>query len=206
METDTPRELPIIGGNLALDFANTVDDPLGAGRHDHLDSYENLLRWSRRVGTIDARRAGKLRRHAEQHRPHATRALRRAHELRDVLNEVFGGIVDGATDVLADWERLRPFVADATANAVLEAGDILYTLKWPSTDDLNVVLHPVASAASGLLLGDELGRLKRCGLCPWLFVDRSRNHSRRWCDMNDCGTAVKMERYVTRRAAGRSMR
>ena len=206
METDTPRELPIIGGNLALDFANTVDDPLGAGRHDHLDSYENLLRWSQRVGTLGERQAGKLRWHADQHRPHATRALRRARELRDVLNDVFGGIVDGAPDIPARWERLRPFVSAATAAAALEAGDTRYSLIWSSTDDLSVVLHPVASAAAGLLTGGELGRLKRCGMCPWLFVDRSRNRSRRRCDMNDSGTEVKMERYVARRAANRARR
>ena len=34
-----PRELPIVGGNLALDFANTVDDPDGPERHDHAGTY-----------------------------------------------------------------------------------------------------------------------------------------------------------------------
>ncbi|MFS0885996.1 CGNR zinc finger domain-containing protein [Aeromicrobium sp. 179-A 4D2 NHS] len=57
-----------------------------------------------------------------------------------------------------------------------------------------------AACFGGLL---KLGRVKRCGRCPWLFVDRSKNASRRWCDMNDCGRAEKIERYVARRAERR---
>ena len=72
---------------------------------------------------------------------------------------------------------------------------------WPNTDDLSSVLHPIAAAAAELLTSDQLSRIKRCARCPWLFLDNSKNHSRRWCDMNDCGRAQKIERYLARRAA-----
>jgi predicted RNA-binding Zn ribbon-like protein len=200
---EPPRELPIVGGHLALDFANTVDDPLGPARHDHAATYADLIHWSRRVGTLDEERAAQLRRAAE-HAPGAAQAVvQRAHELREVLNDLFGAVVDGADDVPARWTRLRPFAADAVAAAALDSGAGPHRWSWPGATDLGVVLHPVAAAAADLLVSSELGRVKRCARCPWLYVDQSKNRSRRWCDMADCGTAEKMGRYVARRAARR---
>jgi predicted RNA-binding Zn ribbon-like protein len=72
-----------------------------------------------------------------------------------------------------------------------------------STGNLDAVLWPVAYSAHGLLTGSTLGRVKRCAACPWLYVDQSKNASRRWCTMDDCGKNAKMRRYVERRAAKR---
>jgi predicted RNA-binding Zn ribbon-like protein len=198
-----PRELPIVGGHLALDFANTVDDPLGPARHDHAATYADLVHWSLRVGTLDEERAARLRRAAERTPEAADAELRRAHELREVLNDVFGAVAEGADDITARWTRLRPFAAAAVAAAGLDTGAGPHRWSWSGEDDLAVVLHPVAAAAADLLVSADLARVKRCARCPWLYVDRSKNRSRRWCDMADCGTAEKMGRYVARRAARR---
>jgi predicted RNA-binding Zn ribbon-like protein len=198
-----PRELPIVGGHLALDFANTVDDPLGRNRHDHAATYADLLRWSVRVGTLDEQRAERLGRAAERTPEAADAALRRAHELREVLGDLFGAVADGAGDIPGRWTRLRPFAVAAAAAADLDTGAEPHRWSWSGADDLEVVLHPVAAAAADLLVSAALPRVKRCAGCPWLYLDRSKNRSRRWCDMADCGTAEKMGRYVARRAARR---
>lgn len=199
-----PRELPIVGGHLALDFANTVDDPLGPTRQDHAASYADLVSWSVRVGTVTDAQASRLRRRAERHPRDAAATLEQAHVLRETLNEIFGGIADGAHGASERWTRLRPFAATALANATLDdTGPGNHRWSWSQVDDLAVVLHPIASAAADLLVGDDLRRVKRCARCPWLFLDHSKNRSRRWCDMNDCGKAQKIERYVARRAAAR---
>ncbi|MFG1606499.1 CGNR zinc finger domain-containing protein [Actinoplanes sp. NPDC049265] len=214
-----PRPLPVVGGNLALDFANTVDNPWGPTRHDHLGGYDDLLAWSERAGTLPAR----LR-----PAPDPEEVLRRAHKLRDALNDVFGAAADGTGDLADRWPRLRPFVTEAMAAASLDegrapkaasrdgaaapeaassAGGAATTVvvgarwSWAGSDDPVAVLHPVAVAAAELLTGADLRLVKRCAGCPWLFVDRSRNHSRRWCDMADCGTVEKVQRYVARRRA-----
>ncbi|MET9018438.1 ABATE domain-containing protein [Actinopolymorpha sp. NPDC004070] len=211
-----PRELPIVGGHLALDFANTVDDPLGPERHDHAATYDDLLAWSTRVGTISEAQADRLRRSARRRADDAARTVTHAHDLRDTLNELFGRIVEsgpGGTQTAKHWARLRPYVTEAMAAATVvendnghsspRPGSPVLRWAWPASDDLAVVLHPVASAAADLLVSDQLHRLSRCARCPWLFLDTSKNHSRRWCDMNDCGKALKIERYVARRAAAR---
>ena len=207
METSgrlVPRELPIIGGHLALDFANTVDDPLGPARHDHAATYEALLRWAVRTAAIPPASAITLRRAATRRPTDAAATVEQAHALRVALNDTFGAFADGTGHAPQHWIRLRPFAAHAIAAATLDCADPnTARWTWPTTDDLSSVLHPIAAAAAELLTSDQLSRIKRCARCPWLFLDNSKNHSRRWCDMNDCGRAQKIERYLARRAAAR---
>jgi predicted RNA-binding Zn ribbon-like protein len=185
MET---RELPVVAGHLALDFANTVDDPLGPARHDHLATYEDLVRWSVRVGVLADGQASAPSR----------AALQRAHALRDTVNDVF---VAAATGAKVGWDDLRPYVVDAVAHATLSE---TYALTWPDAAEPHAMLWPVAHAAVELLTSPDVHRVKQCAGCPWLFLDRSRNGSRRWCAMNDCGTHEKIRKYVARRAARRT--
>lgn len=197
------RPLPVLGGHLALDFANTVDDPEGAARYDHVSDLTGYLGWALHAGLLDEPTARGLREQGEQHPDATTAVLARAAALREALNTTFGAVVDSEPPD-AGWQRLRPFVLDALEHADLATGpdgtpgDV--ALHW-RTDDLGSPLHPVAHAALQLLHAPELRRLKRCAGCPWLFLDASRNASRRWCSMTDCGTHAKIQRYVTKRAA-----
>jgi predicted RNA-binding Zn ribbon-like protein len=202
-EASEPRELPIVGGHLALDFANTVDDPLGPARHDHLDSYAGLLAWAHRVELVDAGGVRRLAALGADRPRQAAAVLRRASELRDALNDVFGAVVEHRADLTPAWTALRPHVVRATdAARMVRADDGAPTLDW-GHGALDSVLHEVASAGASLLLGPDTVHVKRCARCPWLFLDRSKNHSRRWCDMNDCGRAEKIERIQERRRRGR---
>jgi predicted RNA-binding Zn ribbon-like protein len=196
METQVPRELPVIAGHLALDFANTVDDPDGAARHDHIATWPGLLAWSVRAGVLApaaAERLGRLR--ARE----AAAGLEHAHALRDVLNETFADPAHAA----GHWAALKPYAIDALTHSELTPGPAAYALSWPDDGPPQAMLRPVAHAAMALLTGPELHRVKQCAGCPWLFLDRSKNGSRRWCAMGDCGTHQKITRYVARRAARR---
>jgi predicted RNA-binding Zn ribbon-like protein len=191
------RPLPVLGGHLALDFANTVDDPLGPARWDHVADYPTLLHWA--VGRGLASPA--LHAVAEARPAEAGAVVRRAAALRDALNDTFGAVVDGRP-VDEAWARLRPFAVDALARMNL-ASDL--SPEWDRTA-LDAPLWPVADAAHRLLRSaDDLARVKRCAGCPWLFLDRSRNGSRRWCAMGDCGTHEKIRRYVAKRAERRAL-
>ena len=77
-------------------------------------------------------------------------------------------------------------------------------MRWEATDDPDRVWWPVAYAGLELLLHGPLDRIKGCGGCRYLFLDETKNRSRRWCSMDDCGTREKMRTYVARRAARRS--
>lgn len=197
-----PRELPIVGGDLALDFANTVDDPLGPARHDHLSTYDDLLVWSVRTGVLPAGDLDGRRRSVAQQSRAASAALRRAHVLRDALNGVFGAVATGAALPSEDWVTLRRVAADGLGRAVARPAGTGYRLEWPS-DELLAPLWPVADAAMRLLRSGDRRRIKQCAGCPWLFLDSSRSGTRRWCSMEDCGTHEKVKRYVAKRAAAR---
>ena len=93
--TRTPRELPIVGGHLALDFANTVDDPEGPERYDHAGTYPELVAWSARVGILRPDQAEILLSAANEHPRARSAALKRAHLLRDIVIETFTEINSG---------------------------------------------------------------------------------------------------------------
>ena len=148
---------------------------------------------------------------AAQKQPRAgSAALRRAHALRNILIKTFTGVSlinSGAASAAAGamsptlWADLRRFVAQAQAHAELAPADHAYELAWPLTARLDALLWPIALAALELLTSPQLIRVKKCAGCPWVFLDQSKNLSRRWYDMDDCGTHEKIRRYVSRRAA-----
>jgi predicted RNA-binding Zn ribbon-like protein len=75
-------------------------------------------------------------------------------------------------------------------------------LAWRDADrtDLDRVLWEAAASAADLLTSPDLARVKTCpgAGCAWLFLDRSRNGTRRWCDMSVCGNRAKARRHYSR--------
>ncbi len=71
------------------------------------------------------------------------------------------------------------------------------TLKDGRDPFLNAILH----AAMGLAFSSEVRRVRICGNCGWLFIDRTRNANKRWCTANLCGSRTKARRYYARKRA-----
>jgi predicted RNA-binding Zn ribbon-like protein len=205
VEKGAVRDLPIVAGHLALDFANTIDDAEGPARFDHIATFTGLLSWSMRAGALSPERGKRLQRAAHRQPRAAAAALRKAHVLRHVLSGMFTAVATHSGTATTYWAELHPFVKDAISHAEITptTGAREYQLAWPHSDDFTAMLWPIAQAALALLTGPDLDRVKRCAGCPWLFLDQSRNASRRWCAMNDCGTEEKIRRYVARRAERR---
>ena len=206
METIAPhgatRPLPVVAGNLALDFANTVDDPGGAAHFDHLHDIAGLLDWTRDRGVLPVGDHAELLSVA-RHSPDRARAgLRAAHRLREAIQSVFGAVASDRPVPEAAWRGVRLPAAAAIAHARLELDAGHGQLRWEFATP-EAVTWPIAYAAHELLTGNLLNRVKQCAGCPWLYLDQSKNSSRRWCSMDDCGRHEKIVRYVERRAARR---
>ena len=191
----TPDELRLDGGHLALDFVNTVgglrDDPPDPD-DEALETYDDLVAWSRRLGLPLA--SGRRTRAAEE------RAVESAHELRALIYAIFRAYADGGEPDPRRLARLRDAEREALGHAELRPG----SWSWPPSRDLASPLRPVVHAAVELLTHGPLDRIKTCGNCRWLFLDQSRNGSRRWCSMEECGTEVKARRFVERRRERRA--
>lgn len=204
METpDYIASLRVVGGNVALDFANTVDgEPDGEAGFDNLRSYGDLVAWSLRVRLLSEEAARRLLREARK-RPREAEALHdRALKMRDDIYRLFQAIARGEDPTSENTEALRRAECEALAHARLVPVEGRFTWKWLDSD-LSKVLWPVAHAATELLTSGPLDRIKACVGCRWLFLDQSKNRSRRWCTMEECGTHEKVRRYLERRAAKR---
>jgi predicted RNA-binding Zn ribbon-like protein len=200
------RELRIVGGHVALDFVNTVDgEPDGETGFENLQSYGDLVAWSARVGVLSEEEGGRLAREAGRRPEEAEAVYHDALKLRDALYSVFRAVADGRDPSTGSLEILRQYECEALSRGRLAPGDHGFQWEWKDDDDLGKMLWSLAHAATGLLTSESLDRLKHCVGCHWLFLDESRNRSRRWCTMEVCGTHEKMRRYVAKRAARRSI-
>jgi predicted RNA-binding Zn ribbon-like protein len=190
------------GGRLCLDFANTV-----GGRRDspqeHLNHYEDLVAWGRQAGVLRDADARHLLRLAVQRPRDAARTLAEAIALREALFRIFSSVNDGAP-ASADLDVLDAALSRALTHLRIVPGSRGFEWSWAAEEDaLDRMLWPVVRSAADLLASDEVFRVGRCAgqNCDWLFLDASRNHSRRWCDMRDCGNREKARRYYARKKA-----
>jgi predicted RNA-binding Zn ribbon-like protein len=205
---ETPEHissLRLIGGNLALDFTNTAEGaPEGEIEQEHLLGYEDLVFWGHRLGFLSGEDGERLLRKGRERPAEAEAVFARALAFRAHLYELFRAVAEGDNPPPESVEALRRFESEAISHAKLApSGGDEFAWKWALEDDLAGVLWPVAHSATELLVSGPLGRVKGCAGCNWLFVDESKNKSRRWCSMEECGTHAKMRRYVARRAAKR---
>ena len=201
------RRQHVVGGNLALDFLNTQNGPAGAAPEDDvLHDYDDLLAWSNAIGELTESEADRLQGHARQHIDAAGATFERAIATRAYLYDLFHEIAIGGTPVRRDVARLEDDEAQALGHGHLVAADGAFRWTWAQAGNLDLgrPVWPVIHAATTLLTSGPLDRVKGCALCRFHFLDESKNRSRRWCSMGDCGTRTKAQRYVARRAAARS--
>jgi len=194
--------LPLIGGHLALDFANTAGWHAGPARLEHLTDYGELVGWARHAGTISASEATALAREAEEDPRGAARTLERVIALREMVYRILAAIAARRTPTAGDLAGLHEARVRSLRAARPEWRDGL-ALRWGAKPvDLLRPIHPVVIAAGTLLESEPLARLRQCGNhpCGWLFLDRSRNGTRRWCSSDDCGNLTRVRRFRDRRA------
>ena len=193
--------LDLVGGNVALDFANTINSRT-APEHDYIDTYEDLVAWAERVEILTADAVQALVEHADMDRRGAERVLRRTHRMRDAIYQTFSAVAAAEPPLATDLRRTLRAFGDAVARGSLETERGGAKLRWSVGSTLSGVLDPIAYAAGDLLLASDRPPVKECPGCGWLFIDRSRNGRRRWCDMQVCGSRDKMRRfYRLRRSA-----
>ncbi len=196
--------MKFIGGSLCLDFVNTVGGRVGSRAckvlRDKLATYEDLLAWSRLAGLVSPAAAALLARRAAGHPREARAALARATSLREAHYRIFKSIVDGRRAASADMILLGRELSIARGHERLSRSGDSFAWTWDDRDALDQAIWAVSRSAAELLTSGELSKLRQCGgpECGWMFLDTSRNHSRQWCDMRDCGNRAKVRRFRAR--------
>ncbi|ONI75404.1 hypothetical protein BWI15_05980 [Kribbella sp. ALI-6-A] len=194
--------MDFVAGAQCLDFVNTVDprhEP--APVSDYVPDYRALIGWSVKAGLVSTTGARTLRRQADSRAAKAAHG--RAIALREASYAVFHAIATGGVPAEDDLCSIRDAYAEAVAHAAPRwENELRWT--WPA-DDLDRIRYLLAEDAVQLLTSPQVDRVKMCRpTCGWLFVDLTRNGSRRWCATETCGVREKIRRQSLRRAARRS--
>jgi len=191
-----------VGGAPALDFTNTVSWSAPERTNERLRSYADLVRWIGAAGLASPDEVRALSRRAAARPREGGRIFGLALELRNALHQVFTAQAAGSGPDGPALERLNRFLGRASGRLRLDNGPGGWSWGWSEGEDLERPLWRVAWSAAQLLTSEDLPRLKRCAgeQCGWVFLDRSRNHARRWCDMKVCGNNDKARRFYRRRS------
>ncbi len=183
----------LVGGDLALDFLNTIHDWTVPEPRDYLPDFSEALRFGTAAGGLTPREARRL-----AARP-AGSELRRLRELRARLERTFRAALVARAPLAADLEALAHDAADAARRARLRRSKqhlsrtISLDAAGPATLRWRVV-----EAALALITSERFASVKTCPSCSWFFLDTSKNKSRRWCSMATCGSNAKARRYYWR--------
>lgn len=197
--TAVKTQFDLSGGNLALDFANTVSNRPTQHAIERLTDYARLVLFGVESGVY--KNTDRLFMAAGRAPGQGKTALQKATQFREALFAIFSAIVEHRTIPDVALMRLNLMLQEASAHGRIIFRDRRFVWEWINMDQhLDSVLWAVARSASELLLSGELSRLRMCAAddCAWLFLDRTKNQRRRWCDMKVCGNRVKARRHYER--------
>jgi len=205
------RRFELKGGVVCLDFVNTVGWRLTERPSEYLRSYEDLLDWGRQAGLLAPPETEDLFRQATLDPEGAQEALSRALDLREEIHRVISRAIAGESQDESDLSALNRELSIALSHLRVMPADGAYGWGWDRSGGdggarLDSPLWPVAQSAAELLTSPKLGRVKLCAGegCGWVFLDESRNGSRRWCDSRDCGNRERVRRHLARKRASDS--
>jgi predicted RNA-binding Zn ribbon-like protein len=188
-------QFELIGERLCLDFCNTRSNRQTPPEIEHLPDYGELLRWAEAARIVTPNELIHLRAAAASHPREAKKVMERAWKLRESFFELLGG--GGNLDLI------NREISEAMAHTRLVREGARFIIDF-ECDDLAAPLYFVARSMMELLTSSDLERVRMCEMsesneCAWLFLDPTKNHTRRWCSMASCGNRAKARRHYRRK-------
>ena len=201
-QPQTKTHFDMSGGNLALNFANTVSDRASANAREKLTDYNRVVFFGIDSGVLT--RVDRLFALAGESPGRGKSALQKAIQFREALYDIFSAVVEHRAIPGNALALLNVMLMEAAEHGRLVYRDRRFVWEWMYMDCyLDSLLWPIARAAADLLMSEEIDSVRLCAAedCGWLFVDRTKNRRRRWCDMKVCGNRVKARRHYQRMRA-----
>lgn len=195
-------QFKLLGGWLCLDFANTANREESGYSEEWLNNYADLVGWGKYTQILPQKEVKQLLREAKARPEMAKTVFECAIALRETLYRIFSAIAQEHSVPEIELTNLNVALAQTLGNLRIASTDEGFIWTWAdSSNKLNSVLWQVIHSAGELLTAKALNRLRECAAddCSFLFVDMSRNRSRCWCDMEDCGNRSKAKRHYERR-------
>jgi len=196
-----------MGGAVCLDFVNTLDDRFMPEPKELLKDYADLARFAEDTGILTDLKVDRLMTRSIEDPEKAKRALASAIQLREALSDIFYARARSEAVAERALGILNKQMQEAAQHLQLVPARKHFEWKFESDSyDLSAPLWPLARDAAQLLASDRIQYVRACAskTCEWIFLDESKNHRRRWCDMTKCGNRAKVKRFYVRqkRTAG----
>ena len=197
-----PPRFDLVAGAVCLDFVNTLDDRFSSEPKELLASYLDLGRFAEDTGILSEVEVDALFTKSMQAPEAAQRALTSAIKMREAMYQVFWALVTKKFVPRSELYVLNSYVQTAAQHMNLVAATPHFEWQFDSSlSGFAAPLWPIARSAADLLASDQLPFVRACAskTCEWLFLDESKNHRKRWCDMTKCGNRAKAKRFYTRK-------
>jgi predicted RNA-binding Zn ribbon-like protein len=181
-------------------FCNTVENYREPEQLDTLTDFSGWVAWSVRHGLVEEDSAKKMSFWAAENEALAAAALEDAKALRLKLFRLLSARAAGIVPTQEQLAFLNTRLASSLTHLRVVAHADELAWRWEEKVSPERLLWPIAYAAAMLLADPQCSRLRQCGgdKCTWLFMDESRNRSRRWCDMTVCGNRAKSRKHYQR--------
>lgn len=196
-----------LGNRLCLDFTNTIDDRFRGQQEELLVTYRDLVSWSQQTGIATDEEARHLLAEASKHPEEAESVRQQAISRRETIFRIFQAVVDESEPDEQDMQQFNEALSRAMSKVRIVGVQGHYAWDWrEKATALDWILWPVWRSTSDVLTSEEVHLVRQCASedCSWLFLDTSKNHSRRWCDMQNCGNRAKVNRHYERKKQGAS--
>jgi predicted RNA-binding Zn ribbon-like protein len=191
-------------GHVVLDYVNTLSWRTRAEKVEFLSNYSDLVTWGVISGLLTEEQARSYLEGERKAHEQAAAVYLRSIALREALYHILSAYSSAGQPELTDIAVLNQELAQALSFRRLKWSEDGFNWSWEEgPGDLESLLWKIAGAAADLLTSATLERVGECqGVgCGWLFIDTSKNHSRRWCDMEGCGNRAKARRHYKRKQA-----
>ena len=199
LDATSARKFQFISGSVCLDLCNTVGGKRGARTRENLNSFVDFAAWCEQAGLVDKSEGEVLVQVAARRPADAAWVLTRARSLREAIYRIFCAVANDKDPEPADLAQLNSELAGALGRLRVGSSRDGFDWQWAKKGGaLDEALGPIARSAAELLTSSQmLNHVRQCrgDNCGWLFIDSSKNHSRRWCDMRDCGNRAKVRRH-----------
>lgn len=192
------KPFQLIAGHVTLDLVNTLDNRFAlTGPHELLTTYDDLLRFASQSGLLTAHHAKQLK-SLDASEPERAEVLREVKQLRETVAAITYAQLDGKDLPASALATLEDYFKRVNSHRRLTADQLRPVWTWRRLDNpVTAPLWLLAQATADFLLSQRSTQLRRCAsdTCRWLFLDASKNRTRRWCDMKVCGNRMKARRF-----------
>ena len=194
----------LAGGHPALDLVNSLDNRFRAdGPNENLLGFDELLRFLRETALLSPDQARVLKKRSSS--AAAESVLRAVRELREASAAVWYAAVEEKAPPAQDLQTMERYFLETNSQRRLHWEESGPHWRWSAEDgsDPRLALWILSQSVSDLFFSDQATLIRTCGVdtCRWLFIDTSKNHTRRWCNMKVCGNRMKARRFQARRGS-----